>query len=129
MKKLSSWHHVIDPFEKDPLVHLIPLGFSHSHCTELSSVEKQNNAHWKKPMVVQKALLRRTPTWKLEKHKKYFQNAAACLLSMSFSIIFHSKHIHRTCFCQFLFILACPKAAPEAHHFAALLEVYLRKYR
>ena len=38
------------------------------------------------PMVVQKALLRRTPTWKLEKHKKYFQNAAACLPSMSFPL-------------------------------------------
>ena len=26
-KKISSWHHVIDPFEKHPLVHLIPLVF------------------------------------------------------------------------------------------------------
>ena len=34
------------------------------------------------PKFVQKTLLRRTPTWRLEKHKQYFQNAAAWLLSI-----------------------------------------------
>ena len=41
------------------------------------------------PMVVQKTLLRRTPTWKLQKHKQYFQNAAAWLYI--FSIFFPVK--------------------------------------
>ena len=38
------------------------------------------------PKFVQKTLPRRTPTWRLEKHKQYFQNAAAWLLS-----IFHCE--------------------------------------
>ena len=38
------------------------------------------------PMFVQKTLLRRTLTWKLEKHKQYFKNAAAWLLSIFFPL-------------------------------------------
>ena len=59
-------------------------------------------------MVVQNMLLRRTPTWKLEKHKQYFQNAAAWLYFQFLS----SQSISARHFSVNLFILV-PRQHPK----------------
>ena len=62
------------------------------------------------PMVVQKTLLRRTPTWKLQKHKQYFQNAAAWLVYI-FNFL-SSQSISARHFSINLFILV-PRQHPK----------------
>ena len=57
------------------------------------------------PKFVQKTLLRRTPTWRLEKHKQHFQNAAAWLLS----IVLPFQYISSRHFSDNFFFILVPR--------------------